>query len=454
MMWKLSEAAARIGGRVEGADIGFDAVGTDSRVDCRHRLFVALRGARCDGHDFVAQARQRGAAAALVDHRLAEDIPQLVVDDTRRALGRLAAAWRSRIRARVIAVTGSNGKTTCKEMIAAVLDRAGSVRATSGNLNNDIGLPLTLLAARDEDFLVLEMGANHPGEIAYLTDIGRPDIAVITNAGRAHLEGFGGLEDVARAKGEIARGLPLDGTLVVPSDSPWTHLWRDLAANCRVSTCGPDAAADIYAELDGRRSLWDRDGFRTEFSVRVGGSSLELTLGLAGRHNIRNALVAVAVADALGVEPAAIQAGLAGLQPIPGRLYPRRGAAGLRLIDDSYNGNPDSVRAAIEVLVDLPGRHWLVLGDLVELGADAEAMHRELGEAACTAGVDRLYTVGTLSALAAAAFGSGGRHFPDQVSLISELCVGTGPDDLVLIKGSRSAAMERVVDAIRTREEA
>lgn len=447
-MWRLSEAAARIGGRVAGADVRFDTVGTDSRGDCSRQLFVALRGAHFDAHGFVAQARQQGAAAALVDHRVDTDIPQLIVDDTRLSLGRLAAAWRERVKGRVIAVTGSNGKTTCKEMIAAVLGQVGSVHATSGNLNNDIGLPLSLLAARDQDFLVLEMGANHPGEIANLTAIGRPDIAVITNVGSAHLEGFGSLEGVARAKGKIAQGLPADGTFIMPSDSPWNDLWRDLAAGHRVLTCGPDVTADVRAEVDGIRGVWDQGGFRTDFAVQTGGSELKLALDLAGTHNIRNALVAVAVAGVLGVGADAIRAGLASLQPVPGRLCPRQCPGGLRLIDDSYNANPDSVRAAIEVLVGLPGRHWLVLGDLAELGSDAEALHRDLGAAARAAGVEVLYTVGILSAAAAETFGTGGRHFHDQTSLISALREQLGPQDLVLVKGSRAAAMEQVADAI------
>jgi len=447
-MWTLSEAAARIGGRVAGPDVRFDAVGTGSRGDCTRQLFVALRGARFDAHEFVAQAGRQGAAAALVDHRVDVDIPQLIVDDTCLGLGRLAAAWREHVRGRVVAVTGSNGKTTCKEMIAAVLGQVGLVHATGGNLNNHIGLPLTLLAARDQDFLVLEMGANHPGEIAYLTAIGRPDIAVITNAGSAHLEGFGSLEGVARAKGEIAQDLPADGTFIVPSDVPWTGLWRELAAGRRVLTCGPDADADVRVETDGIRGVWDQDGFRTRFKVQVGGRELELELGLAGMHNIRNALVAVAVARVLGVGPEAIRAGLADLKPVPGRLCPRQCPDGLRLIDDSYNANPDSVRAAIEVLVGLPGRHWLVLGDLAELGPDTEALHRDLGAAARAAGVEVLYTVGILGALAAEAFGPDGQHFHDQASLISALRGRLGPQDLVLVKGSRAAAMEHVADAI------
>lgn len=448
MMWALSEAVDLVGGRVEGADVRFDSVGKDSRSDCSGQLFLALRGERFDAHDFVDQAQRNGAVAAMVERRLDLDIPQWVVSDVRLALGKLAAAWRDRFRGKVIAITGSNGKTTCKEMISAVLGQVGTVRATKGNLNNDIGMPLTLLAARDEDFLVLEMGANHPGEIGYLTDIARPDLAVITNAGRAHLEGFGSLEGVARAKGEIARGLPADGTFIVPSDSPWIDLWRDLAAGRPILTCGPDTSAGVGARMDVIESAWDRAGFRTAFTVCYGGNELGLELPLAGAHNVRNALVVVAVASVLKVGPDAIRAGLAGLKPVAGRLNPRGGNGGLRLIDDSYNANPDSVRAAIDVLMGLPGRHYLVLGDLGELGPDAAELHRGLGEAAYAAGVDALYTVGKLSALAADAFGTEGRHFPDQASLIDELRRRLGPDDLVLVKGSRLAAMERVADAL------
>lgn len=448
MMWTLAEAAACAGGRIEGAAVSFNAVGKDSRSDCAGQLFVALHGERFDGHDFVTQARQNGAAAALVDRPVHVDIPQWVVNDTRLALGRLATAWRKRFSGQVIAITGSNGKTTCKEMIAAVLSQIGSVRATRGNLNNDIGMPLTLLEARDEDFLVLEMGANHPGEIAYLTEIGHPDIAVITNAGCAHLEGFGSIKGVAQAKGEIARGLPSDGTFIVPSDSLWTDLWREFADDRLLLTCGPDASASVRVEIEGVHGVWDEGGFHTGFRVVADGFDLELEMGLAGMHNVRNALVAVAVASVLKIDPKAIQTGLASLKPVAGRLNPRRGSGRVRVIDDSYNANPDSVRAAIEVLVGLPGRRSLVLGDLGELGSEAEELHLELGKAARAAGLDALYTVGELSALAADAFGPGSRHFSDQASLISDLRARLGPDDLVLVKGSRLAAMDRVADAL------
>jgi len=448
MMWMLSEAAALVGGHIDGTDVPLNSVGKDSRLDCTGQLFVALRGDRFDAHNFVAEASRNGAVAALVERRVDVDLPQWIVDDTRLTLGRLAAVWRNRFTGRVIAITGSNGKTTCKEMIAAVLGQAGSVRASAGNLNNDIGMPLALLSARSQDFLVLEMGASHPGEISYLTRIGRPHIAVITNAGRAHLEGFGSVEGVARAKGEIAQGLPADGTFVVPSDSPWTGLWQKLAAGRPVLTCGPGDSADVRAEVEAVGSVWDEDGFRTSFRVRSGGSDLDLDLRLAGTHNVRNALIAVGVASLLGVGPEAIRAGLTGLKPLAGRLYPRRSKEGPRLIDDSYNANPESVQAGIDVLMSLPGRHFLVLGDLGELGPEAEELHRRVGEGARAAGVDALYTVGRLSALAAEAFGLGGKHFSDQASLISDLRVRLRTDDLVLVKGSRLAAMERVADAL------
>ena len=533
--WTLSQAIARVGGTLSGADVGFRGVGIDSRQPLGGHLFVALRGERHDGHDHVAAARAAGAVALMVERPLAIDLPQWRVEDSRLALGRLAAAHRERFAGRVVALTGSNGKTTTKEMIAAILAQAGSVRATKGNLNNDIGLPLTLLEAGEEDFLVLEMGANHAGEIAYLTAIARPEVAAITNAGRAHLEGFGSLAGVARAKGEIVQGLSPGGTFIFPADSPWAGLWRQLAAgrscltfaasgaaaglnisttpspvsdpparprsgtrsgsasrldsgpaplsevgtdhapdahpNCEETAgqtpdqerysrdihanagphFGPDSGlgADLFVDLSAVRTGWDEAGFRTAFRVAGPELDLDLELALAGGHNVRNALVAVAMARALGLEPALIGAGLATMRPVPGRLFPRRIPGGPRLIDDSYNANPDSVEAAIAVLMSLSGRHVLVLGDLGELGPEAEVLHRRLGVVAREAGVAALYTLGSLSAAAAEGFGAGAdRHFTDQAELIGRLRQDLAPDDLVLIKGSRRSAMDRVADAL------
>ncbi|EGV19572.1 UDP-N-acetylmuramoyl-tripeptide--D-alanyl-D-alanine ligase [Thiocapsa marina] len=450
-MWSLSEAVARAGGSLEGEDCTFVSVGTDSRVDCAGQLFVALRGERFDGHDHVAAARAAGAVAAMVDHPLPVDLPQWIVEDTRAGLGALAAAWRDVFPGRVAAITGSNGKTTVKEMLAAILEQAGRVRATRGNLNNDIGMPLTLLSARDEDFLVLEMGANHHGEIGYMTDIARPDVALITNAGRAHLEGFGSVDGVAHAKGEIARGLPADGVFVFAGDSPYAGLWNALAAGRRTLTFGLEGSegfpADLRADRSAIRGEWTETGFSTHVVAHHEGRAIPIALRLAGEHNARNALAAAATALALGIEPGAIQAGLATLMPVKGRLCPRR-CGGVGVIDDTYNANPDSIAAAIQVLAGLSGRRWLILGDLAELGSEADALHREVGEIAREAGIERLFSVGILSESATSAFGDCARHFADQGDLVRALRSELSAGDRLLVKGSRSARMEQVVEAL------
>lgn len=491
--WTLSQAIARVGGTLSGADVGFRGVGIDSRQPLGGHLFVALRGERHDGHDHVAAARAAGAVALMVERPLAIDLPQWRVEDSRLALGRLAAAHRERFAGRVVALTGSNGKTTTKEMIAAILAQAGRVRATKGNLNNDIGLPLTLLEAGEEDFLVLEMGANHAGEIAYLTAIARPEVAAITNAGRAHLEGFGSLAGVARAKGEIVQGLSPAGTFIFPADSPWAGLWRQLAAGRSCLTFAasgaaagsgfssasgamarppidphsaprsgtdshPDAGsdsgldnspgADLFVDLSTARTRWDEAGFRTAFRVTGPTLDLGLELALAGGHNVRNALVAVAMARALGVEPALIGAGLATMRPVPGRLFPRRIPGGPRLIDDSYNANPDSMRAGIAVLAATPGRKILVIGDMGEIGEQSFQYHDEIGGYAKSEGVDFLFGLGEMSEVAARNFGEGGFHFSKLDDLVAAVKAELNADTVVLVKGSRFMKMERVVDAI------
>ncbi|MGB5831255.1 MAG: UDP-N-acetylmuramoyl-tripeptide--D-alanyl-D-alanine ligase [Thiohalocapsa sp.] len=452
-MWTLVESVERVGGRLVGVDAIYDGVTTDSRGDCRGQLFVALRGKRFDGHDYVAKAAQNGAVAAMVDHPTDCAIPQWVLDDTRIGLGSLAAAWRKRITARVVAITGSNGKTTVKEMLAAILSQVGNTRATAGNLNNDIGMPLTLLSARNEDFLILEMGANHHGEIAYLTEIARPEAALITNAGRAHLEGFGSIEGVARAKGEIARGIRGNGSFVFMADVPWTPLWQELADGRRSLTFGTGPNAQIRADEHGVSSAWGDDGFRTCFRADLNGEPVDIELALAGRHNVRNALAAMAMAAALEIPSRAIQDGLDSLRPVRRRLQPREGRAGLRIIDDSYNANPDSLAAAVDALVSLVtgagvGRSMLVLGDFGELGPNSQELHRDMGAAAKAAGVGMLFTVGSLAAEAADGFGVGAIRFIDQAALIGCLEVEATPDDVLLIKGSRASGMDRVVDAL------
>lgn len=450
-MWTLKEAIGAAGGVLHGADVHFDGVVTDSRCDCAGKLFIALCGERFDGHDHVASARARGAVAAMVSRLQASDLAQWQVEDTLLGLGRLAAAWRRRFPGRVIAVTGSNGKTTCKEMLAAICRQCGREYHTQGNLNNAIGVPLTLLAARDEDFLIVEMGANHSGEIAVLSALTQPEVALITNAGRAHLQGFGSLEGVAHAKGEIASGLTADGTFVFMADTQWTPLWQQLAAGRRCLQFGGDVPRDAaQVSATGIHTCWDQDGFQTRFEAWLPGARapVEIRLGLAGRHNVNNALAALAAAVVLELPVAAMVAGLATLQPVARRLQPRRTPEGIRLIDDSYNANPDSLAAAVQVLVEVPGRHLLVLGDFGELGPDSAAIHAEMGRQARAAGVDGLLAVGDLAAQAAVAFGDQGRVCASPEELLSTLRGLWRAEDVLLVKGSRLAAMDRIADAL------
>lgn len=454
-MWTLKEAIAAAGGKRHGADVQFNAVVTDSRGDCEGKLFIALRGERFDGHDYIAQARAHGAVAAMVSQPVepTSSLPLWQVDDTRSGLGRLAAAWRTRFAGKVVAITGSNGKTTCKEMLAAICRHCGRAHATVGNFNNIIGMPLTLLAARDEDFLILEMGANHPGEIAALTTLAQPEVAVITNAGRAHLEGFGSLEGVAHAKGEIASGLTPDGTFVFMDDTPWTELWRQRAEGRATLVFGLDLKnAEARVSATSIRTCWDQDGFQTRFDAWLPGAEdpVAIGLGLAGRHNVMNALAALAAATALDLPVAAMVAGLAELQPVPRRMQPCHTPDGMRLIDDTYNANPDSLAAAIAVLVEVPGRHLLVLGDFGELGQNSAEIHAEMGHQAKAAGVDGLLAMGSLAAQAAVAFGDQGWVCTSPEELLATLRAIWRADDLLLVKGSRLAAMDRIVDALQS----
>ena len=441
-MCRLQEIAAMSGGRLAGPDVEIAAVGSDTRSLAPGELFVALRGPRFDGHDFVAAPGFQGAAA-LVDHEIAGNLPQVVVDDTLAALGRLAAAWRRRMSARVVALTGSSGKTTVKEMIAAILREQGPTLATRGNLNNEIGVPLTLLGLRPvHRFAVVEMGANHPREIDALTQIASPDVALVNNAGPAHLEGFGGIEGVARAKGEIYGGLGPAGTAVVNADDPFADYWRGLNAGRRVLSFGMAAEdADYRGRLDGGAL----DVTAPDGEQRIG-------LPLPGRHNAMNALAACAAVGALGVGIDAAAAALVGMTPVAGRLMPRAGIRGAHILDDTYNANPASTAAAIEVLAAEPGERWLALGDMGELGPSGPQLHRETGECARAAGLERLYTTGVLAAEAAKGFGPEARHFESRDALVETLERDLHEGVTLLVKGSRASRMERVVDALLLRE--
>ncbi|BAO43499.1 UDP-N-acetylmuramoyl-tripeptide--D-alanyl-D-alanine ligase [Thiolapillus brandeum] len=446
--FRLSELAEVTHGTVLGDDVSVASVSTDSRKLNPGDFYVALKGPHFDGHDFLQDAARQGAAAAMVSDSSSGDLPCLEVRDTRVGLGQMAAAWRQRSAARVAAVTGSNGKTTVKEMLAAILARKGSTLATMGNLNNDIGLPLTLCRLQDEVFAVVELGANHPGEIDYLSRIARPDVAVLNNAGCAHLEGFGNLEGVARAKAEILNGLAGDGVFVYNADDSFAPLWRRLADGRASLGFGLGEDADIRSPEPESRLVWDAEGYHSEFTVFTPAGNLDIQLNLPGEHNRMNALAAIAAAQVLGASRQDIEAGLAALEPVPGRLQSRCGRRGMRIIDDSYNANPDSVRMAIEVLRQAPGRGVLVLGDLGELGTGSVGLHQELGRLARQCGVECLFTCGELSAHCSREFGDGGRHFTTRQALLSHLDKVLAGTDTVLVKGSRAAAMDEVVQAL------
>lgn len=449
------------------AALTFQGVGTDSRALSPGGLFVALSGPRFDGHAFLAAAQARGAVAAVVAAaRLAqgdqagsaaqaglirpEGLPLLAVADPRLALGALAAAWRRHFALPLVAVTGSNGKTTVKEMVAAILAPLGPVLANRGNLNNDIGLPLTLLGLGPEHrHGVVEMGANHAGEIAVLAGIARPAVAVVTCTAPAHLEGFGDLAGVRRAKAEIYAGLAPGGVAVVNAEDGIAPLAERAAGHRWVLRFGMDAPAAAIRAAECRLAP---EG--SEFLLVTPAGWAEVRLPIPGRHNIMNALAAAACAHALGVAPAAVAAGLAGFAGVAGRLKPRDGIAGARILDDTYNANPGSLAAGIEVLGRYPGRHWLCLGDMGELGPESWALHAAMGRQARVAGVERLFAVGELMRGAVAAFGDGAGHYGDAQALtaavVAELagCQAAGPavaGITVLVKGSRAMRMEQVV---------
>jgi UDP-N-acetylmuramoyl-tripeptide--D-alanyl-D-alanine ligase len=387
----------------------------------------------------------------MVSQPLATDLPLLQVADTRLALGQLSARWRRASKAPLIAITGSNGKTTLKEMLAAILGQRASVLATRGNLNNDIGVPLTLARLQEQAYAVVEMGANHAGEIDYLSRLAEPDVAVLNNAGRSHLEGFGSVEGVARAKGEIVNGLSRQGCFVFNADDDWAGLWRELARDRQILTFGVQQPADVSSPVDSYALSWRPDGFIARFPVITPQGEIEINLPLAGGHNRMNALAAIAAAQAVGIGLDQIAAGLVAVKPVKGRLQSRPGMAGIGLIDDSYNANPDSVGAAIAVLATAPGRRILVLGELAELGDATPVFYRELGEQAAAAGIELLYGAGA-AAEAAQAFGPKGEGFGSREALIEQLLMDVRGGDRVLVKGSRSAGMEHVINALAAGE--
>lgn len=444
---RLSQLVAPLSAELIGHDVAFAAVSTDSRAINRGQLFIALSGPRFDGHAYLGEVAAKGAVAALVERHVADvALPQVVVADTRIALGQLGALNRAAFAGPLVAITGSSGKTSVKEMLASILRAAygaDAVLATRGNLNNDLGAPLTLLElAPQHQAAVIELGASRLGEIAYTVSLARPDVSLITNAGTAHVGEFGGPEKIVEAKGEILDGLDAQGIAVLNQDDPAWPVWKQRSAGKRVLSFALQAS-----QADFRPAGIGQDARGCPNFTLVGpNGSVPVQLNLLGYHNIANALAAAAAASALGVALEHIAAGLQQLQPVKGRGVAQMLSNGVRLIDDSYNANPASIRAATDVLAGFSGRTLLVLGDMGELGEWAEQSHVDVG---CYAAgkVDALLAVGPLMKHAVEAFGAGGRHFTDQQSLIEALQLEQG-NTTILIKGSRSAAMDRIVAAL------
>jgi UDP-N-acetylmuramoyl-tripeptide--D-alanyl-D-alanine ligase len=448
----MSQVAQALGTTLHGKDVLMTGVSKDTRDIHEGDLYVALKGERFDGHQFVAEANASGAVGALVSSSISLDVPQVQVEDTRIALGQLAAHWRQlwsqqQAAGKLIGITGSNGKTSVKEMVSKVLsDHAGAaaVHSTRGNLNNDIGMPMTLLELTEQhEFAVIEMGANHIGEIDYLSRIARPDVALVNNVGPAHLEGFGSLENIARAKAEIYNGLSEDGIAVLNKDDVFAPFWEVYCADMKtIGFSMRDEQADVYAKLiEGNR-----------YQVVVKSEQADLALKVPGKHNVMNALAAIAITYSLGLPLREIASSLSTFENIQGRLTIKVSDAGYKVIDDTYNANPLSVSAAIDVLADIQGDTVLVLGDMAELGSDAEKMHADIGSKAKAAGISRLFATGKLSGSTADAFGENGFYFKNKNELIKTLKKTLTGSETVLIKGSRSAAMEEVVERILTQQ--
>ncbi len=458
-MMAVREAAQVIDADWNGLDAYFTGVSTDSRTVRAGDLFIALSGEKFDGHKFVVGAIKKGAVAAMVkaqagDGDLMPGKPLMRVADTRLGLGQLAASWRQRFAAPLVAVTGSNGKTTVKEMIASILrqeienkqfgdhDAAEYVLATEGNLNNDIGMPLMLLRLRAQHvFAVIEMGMNHIGEISYLTQLAKPNVAVITNAGAAHIEGLGTVEAVAHAKGEIFIGLDQQGVAIINADDPYAPLWYKLADGRQVVDFGLNENAQVSASFQS-------DSLTNSLTLKLPDGAEQMSLRVPGKHNVRNALAAAAVAVGLGISKAVIAAGLQKFDGVSGRMQKKNGFHRATLLDDSYNANPESVRAALAVLAATSGKKILVLGDMGELGKSAADFHRCIGKEARSAGLDKLFTLGELSAYATEEFGNGAQHFENIDELLKETEKLLAADVTLLVKGSRFMRMERVVQRL------
>ncbi|NQX89893.1 MAG: UDP-N-acetylmuramoyl-tripeptide--D-alanyl-D-alanine ligase [Halioglobus sp.] len=446
--FSLAELEVPLAAKLLGGNAEITGVATDSRRARPGELFVALLGERFDGHVYLDQARDKGVVAAVVSAQTAAALPQLRVQDTEQALGRLGAYNRSLYTGPLVAITGSSGKTTVKNMVQGVLSQRGETLATEANHNNEIGVPLTLLRLRPGvQFAVVEMGAAGAGDIDWLCELAQPSIALLLNAMPAHLDGFGSVDGVASAKGEIFDRLGAGDVAVINADQPWARQWRKRAGDATVLDFGLQQPAAISA-----RGVHSRGLEGVSFTASTPSGEMAMRLALPGLHNVANALATVAVGLACDVPLVDIRNGLETVEPVAGRLRVTSVANGADVIDDCYNANPGSVRAAIDMLADCPGCRTLVLGAMRELGDSSASLHREIGEYAAAAGIDRLWGVGPELGVCVAAFGSEGRHFDDRGALLEALSGQFGQGDTVLIKGSRSAGMEHVLHALQAEE--
>jgi len=441
---QLSQLESALHAKRLGPDTVICGVVTDSRIVGAGELFVALEGEHFDGHNFLKQAQDRGAAGALVSHFLPLKLPQLQVDDTLQGLAGLASLNRNAFSGPVVGITGSNGKTSVKNLVAAVLSQQGATLATRGNYNNEIGVPLTLLdIAPEHQFAVVEMGASQAGDIAYLCDIARPTIALLLNVMPAHLEGLGSLEGVARTKGEIFDHLGADDTAIINADQPWAERWSQRAKPAAIVDFGLEQAAQVWAD---KIELLGLQGAHFHLHTPLGSTPIKLKL--PGRHSVANALAAVAVGVVCGLSLDQIRQGLEQVQPFAGRLQVLAGAGGATVIDDCYNANPGSVEQAIDLLAECGGRRTLLLGCMRELGDTSAQLHAAVGDYARQAGIDQLWGVGPELLATTRAFGDAGRYFADQSALAKSVEGAFSEQDTVLVKGSRGAAMERVLDVL------
>ncbi|KZN37348.1 hypothetical protein N474_06815 [Pseudoalteromonas luteoviolacea CPMOR-2] len=427
-----------------GQNLSVSNINTDTRTITNDEVFLALQGANFDGHKFVAEAKEKGAIAAIVSRPVDVDITQFIVTDTRIALGKLGQSVMQQVAPKTVAITGSVGKTTVKEMSAAILSRRGKVLATKGNFNNDIGVPLTLLRlSEDDEYAVIELGANHIGEIAYTSGLTKPDVAVVCNVAPSHLEGFGSIEGIGQAKGEIFGGLKPDGVAIINHDSDFADMWEDNLSTQSIKRFSMQQQHDVWAEeisLD--------DAGRAAFKLCTKTASISVKLALPGKHNVMNAVIAASVTMPLGASLEDIATALQDMDAVKGRVNVIDVSQDLRVVDDTYNANVRSVKAAIELLKEMPGRRILALGDMAELGEDARAYHQEVGEYARHLGIDALFSLGVLSRYASEVFEKPNRHFSTREHMLEalfEFIRNESQKCTVLVKGSRSARMELLV---------